>query len=102
MTFTDLMDPKALFEAFSEAMSEDFEHQLRNLQTANPQLPKWMLLVDIQERLESAGQGNLLQRIGVVTEEIQQAVAHAKRQQQMFHECREVREELGYGQENHE
>ena len=51
---------------------------------------------------QSAGQGQIFQRIGVVTEEIQQAVAHAKRQQQMFHECREVREELGYGQENHE
>ena len=37
-----------------------------------------------------------------MTEEIQQAVAHSKRQHQLFHECREVREELGYGQENHE
>ena len=40
MAFTDLMDPKALFEAFTEAMSEDFEHQIRNLQMPNPQLQK--------------------------------------------------------------
>ena len=92
MIFTDLMDPKALFETFSEALSEDFEHQLRSVQSPHHQLLKWMLMVDIQERLEIAVQGTVFQRIGIVTEEMQQAAANVKELYQFHHECREIRE----------
>ena len=99
MTFSEVNDPKALFEAFGDAMSEDFEYQLRDVANVEAQLPNWMLLIDIQERLESAGNGPLFQRIGVVTDEMRQAVANARRQHAIQNECREIREELDYDQE---
>ena len=99
MTFSDVNDPKALFEAFWEPMAEDFEYQLRTLQNNDPQLPKWMLLIDIQERLESSGNGKLFQRIGIVTAEMQLAVSNARRQYNLYGECREIREELAYDKE---
>ena len=102
MTFSELNDPKALFEAFSEAMSEDFEYQIRDVANIEAQLPNWMLLMDIQERLESAGNGPLFQRIGEVTDEMKQAVANARRQHALQIECREIREELDYDREEME
>lgn len=80
ITFTDLNGPKALLETFSDAMSEDFEHYMRRLRNIYNKLPTWMLLMDLQERLKSAGHGTLFQRMGIVTDEMQQAVAHASRQ----------------------
>ena len=96
MVFCDVNDPAALYESFWEAMSEDYEHQLRTADENNIELQKWMLLIDLQERLESSGNGHLFQRIGIVTPEMQHAVASARREYYLYGECREVREELAY------
>ena len=69
MTFTDLMNPTVLFQTFSEAMSEGFKDLLINLQTLDRQLPKWMLLIDIQQHSWSAEKGKLFQRADIVTDE---------------------------------
>ena len=61
-----------------------------------------MLLVDIQDRLESSGNGAAFLRIGVVTAEIKLAVATAKRQYNLYDECREIFEELEYDREQME
>ena len=92
MVFSDVNDPKALFGEFWESMSEDFEYQLRTVQNLNPELPKWMLLMDIQERLEISDNGKLFQRIGFVTAEMQFAVANARRECTLYGECHEIRE----------
>ena len=85
MTFSDVNDPNTLFDTFSEAMSEDYEHYLRTLDDADTQLPKWMLLIDIQERLESSGNGSLFQRIGCVNKEMHQYVPFAKTHYYFYH-----------------
>ena len=77
-------------------MSEDYEHQLTTIANVHPELQKWMLLIDIKERLEISGNGQLFQRIGTVTAEMQLAVSNARRQYNLYDECREVREELAY------
>ena len=87
MTFSEINDPKALFEAFCDAMAEDFEHQLRDIANTDAELPKWMVLIDIQERLQSAGNVQLFQGIGVVADEMIQAVANARRQHALQTEC---------------
>lgn len=102
MIFSDVNDAKSLFEAFSESMAEDFDHQVRTIEDVNPQLQHWMLLVDIKERLESTGNGMLFQRIGEVTEEMLLAVATANRQYNLHGEFREIREELAYDKEEME
>ena len=51
-----------------------------------------MLLIDIQERLESSGNGEMLLRVGEVTEEMQHAVSNARNQYNLYGECREIRE----------
>ena len=65
MTFSDVSDPKVLLETYWESMAEDFEYQLRAVQNNEPRLPKWMLWIDIQERLQSSGNGALFQRLGL-------------------------------------
>ena len=78
MVFCDVNDPEALYEIFWEEMSEDYAYQLRMVDENNIELQKWMLLIDLQERLENTGNGQLFQRIGVVTPEMQHAVANAR------------------------
>ena len=81
-------------------MSEDFEYQLNLVGNTNINLQKWMVLIDIQDRLESSGNGSLFQRIGInVTPDMQLAVANAKQQYNLYGECREIREELDYDKE---
>ena len=99
LVFCDVNEPNLLFEAFWEKMSEDYEHQLNTIANVHPELQKWMLLIDIKERLESSGNSQLFQRIGTVTAEMQLAVANARRQYNLYGECREVREELAYDRE---
>ena len=96
MTFTDLSDPKALFDTFDDAMSEDCEHQLLPLDNTVRLLLRWMLLIDIDERLQSSGNGGLFSIIGTVTDEMRERVAIARRQHRLHYECREIREELTY------
>ena len=102
LVFCDVNEPSLLFEAFWEKMSEDYEHQLSIIANVHPELQKWMLLIDIKERLESSGNGQLFQRIGIVTAEMQLAVANARRQYNLYGECREMREELAYDREEME
>ena len=102
MVFCDVNDPFALLEQFWEPMSEDFEHHCTAIGATNTELQQWMLLIDLQDRLESSGNGMLFGRIGVVTEEMQLAVATARRQFSMYDECREIREELEYDREEME
>ena len=64
MVFSNVNDPAAIFEEFWQSMSEDFEHQIRTIEEHSPELQKWMLLLDIQERLESSGNGQMLIRVG--------------------------------------
>ena len=99
MVFSSLNDPFALLKSFWEQMSEDFEHQCKTIDAANTDLQSWMLMIDLQDRLESSGNGHLFARIGVVTEEMQVAVATARRQFSLYDECREIREELEYDRE---
>ena len=51
MVFSNLSDPATLFETFWESMSEDYQHQISTIEDQNPDLQKWMLLIDLQERL---------------------------------------------------
>ena len=59
-----------------------------------------MLLVDIKERLESSGNGQMLDRIGEVTAEMLLSVANVRHQYGLYGECREIREELAYDRED--
>ena len=68
----NLSSPKILFEKYHEVMSEDFEHQLLPPDNTDKQLLRWMLLIDIQERLQSMGKEVLFSEIGEVTEEMKQ------------------------------
>ena len=77
-------------------MAEDFENQLLAQDKIDHELLRWLLLIDIQERLQSVGKEVLFTEIGQVTEEMQQRVAVARRQHRLFHECREIREEIAY------
>ena len=61
LTFTDISDPKTLFDEYHEAMSEDFEAQLLAPDNADESLLKDMLLIDIEERLQSTGNEVLFQ-----------------------------------------
>ena len=61
-----------------------------------------MLLIDIQDRFESSGNGAAFLRIGVVTAEMKLAVATARRQYNLYDECREILEELDYDREQME
>ena len=83
-------------------MSEDFEHQLILVRNTNNNLRKWILLIDIQDRLESSGNGAAFLRIGAVTAEMKLAVATARRQYNLYDECREILEELDYDREQME
>ena len=96
MVFSNVSDPAALFEAFSESMSEDYEYVISTIADQNHEIQKWMLLIDIQERLQSSDNGKMFLRVGNVTEEMQQAVSHAWQQYVLYGECREMREELEY------
>jgi len=80
-------------------MSEDFEHQLLPPDNTNQELLKAMLLIDIEERLQSVGKEHLFPAIGHVTDEMRQRVATARHQHDLYHECREVREEISYDRE---
>ena len=102
MVFCDVSDPAALYDVFWEEMSEDYAYQLRMVDENNIELQKWMLLIDLQERLESSGNGQLFQRIGIVTPEMQHAVANARREYYLYNECREIREELAYDKQQME
>ena len=93
---TNLTDPKVLFEKYRESMSEDFEHQLLLPDNSDKELLRWMLLTDIQKRLQGMGKEVLFQEIGQVTEEMLQRVTVARREHRLFHECREIREEICY------
>ena len=99
MVFCDVNDPSSLFETFWEKMSEDYEHQLTTIANVHPELQKWMLLIDIKERLKSSGNSQFCQMICTVTAEMQLAVSNARRQYNQYGECREVREELAYDRE---
>ena len=80
-------------------MVEDFALQLFPPDNVDNELLKWMLLIDFQERLQGLGKEVLFAEIGKVTEEMQLRVAVARRQHNLFHECREVREEINYDNE---
>ena len=73
-------------------MSEYYAYQPRMVDENNIELQKWMLLIDLQGRLESSGNGQLFQRIGIVTPEMQHAVANARWAYFLYGECGEVRE----------
>ena len=92
----DLCDPKELFEQYHESMSEDYAHQLLPPDDTNSELLRWMLLIDIQERLQGIGKELSFNELGEITEDIILKVAAAKRQHNLFHECREIREEISY------
>ena len=47
--FCDLNDPSALFEKSWQSMAEDFEYQIRVVENAEPDLLKWMVLIDIKK-----------------------------------------------------
>ena len=95
-----LSDAKALFEKYHEAMSEDFENQVLPPDNGNQELLKWMLLIDIEGRLQVKGKEELFSEIGIITTEMRNRVAVARRQRSLFYECREVREEIGYDRES--
>ena len=57
MCFTDLTEPKELFEQFNERMSEDFKYRLMPPNNSNLELVKTILLMDLQDRLYSANRG---------------------------------------------
>ena len=59
MTFTDITDPKRLLDVYHEDMSEDFGAQLLDPDNVDKELIKDMLLIDIEERLQSTGNGIL-------------------------------------------
>ena len=99
LTFVEISDPKSLFDTFQEAMSEDFAHHLLPPDNTNHQLIKWMLLIDIKERLESMDKGVMFVPIGVVTDEMLERVATARRQYNLYREVREIREELAYNRD---
>ena len=80
LLFCDVSDPLALFEEFWQFMSEDFEHQISTIEEPNLEIQKWMLLIDLKERLESSGNAATFMRIGVVTDEMQHVVANARHQ----------------------
>ena len=103
MMETELSDPKDLLETFHEAMSEDFQHKLLPPDNTDRVLLRTMLLIDLLERLQSAGREEKFKELGaVVTDEMRQRVAEALRQHARFHECREVREEINYDNEEME
>ena len=84
LEFCDVNEPSSLFGAFWEKISEDYEHQLTTIANENLELQKWMILIDIKERLESTGNGQLFQRKGTVTAEMELAVSNARRQYNLY------------------
>ena len=96
MVFSDVSDPAALLEEYWESMAEDYDYQIETISESNSELKRWMLLIDLKDRLESSGNGPLFHRIGEITAEMELAVATARRQYNLYGECREVREELEY------
>ena len=64
MTHTEVTDPKALFESFHQSMSEDFEHRLLPPNNSDQVLLKAMLLIDLLERLQSAGKEEKFKELG--------------------------------------
>ena len=64
MCFTDLTEPKALFERFHERMSEDFKYKLMPPDNSNLELVRTILLIDLEDRLYSANRGELFPILG--------------------------------------
>ena len=55
MVFSDVSDPAALLEEFWESMAEDYGYQIEAIRDSNSELKRWMLLIDLKERLERSG-----------------------------------------------
>ena len=55
MVFTEVSDPKRFFDDFYECMTEDYEVQLIPPDSTNKDLIRNMLLIDIDEQLQSTG-----------------------------------------------
>ena len=101
MCFTDLTDPKKIFELFNIRMSEDFQYKLMPPHNANLELVKTILLIDIEDRLYSANRGELFPVLGsLITDQQREEAARAQREYYHHHECREIRDEINYDQES--
>ena len=59
MIFTEVSDPKMLFEEFIECMYEDYEAKLLPPNNTNKELLRNMVLIEIEEQLLSTGNGAL-------------------------------------------
>ena len=57
MCFTDITEPKAIFEQFHERMSEDFKYNLLPPDNSNLESVKTILLIDLEDKLYSANRG---------------------------------------------
>ena len=75
-----LLDVKRLYDKYKDALSEHFQHQLLPPNNVNPDLIPWMLLIDIQDRLEVLGRPELFQEIGNVIDNMRIAVSAAKKE----------------------
>ena len=89
-----LSDPKALFEKYQQAMSEDYERNLLPPDNEDGALLRGMLLFDLKELLQALGKGDILNQIRTVSNAMKQRIALVRRQYRLFHECRELREEI--------
>ena len=98
----DLSNPRELFEKYNASMSEDYAHQLLPPDDTNAELLRWMLLIEIEERLQGMGKEVLFTEIGEVTEEMRIRVREARQQHNLVYECREIREEISYDREEME
>ena len=96
LSAANLSEPKLLFDKFCDSMAEDYENQLLPPDNEDKELLRAMVLLEIQERLESLGKADIMCQLGHVTEEMKQRIAAARGQHRLFHEWREIREELAY------
>jgi len=99
MVFTELSDPKRLFEAYWVPMAEDYMYLMRQIRHPAIMLPRYMVLIDIEERLQATGHSHLSSQLDEITEEMRYIVSNAKRRYTVYHECIEIQEELNYDKE---
>ena len=88
--------PRELFESFYRDMWDDFEYSLHNNEEGNEELLRAMVILDIEQRLQSFSNTLENYQLPTVDADLRARVQIANRHFQNLQELVEIREELDY------